>query len=114
MKMVRLSKNLLLKRERIHYLSFNSPHLKQKSPQKPPKITELEKSIVIGPENGKKPLPILNDMYCEETHTYFQQVDLITLNKNFKAAILTNKYLKLLCADLRWNELIIQIDYFNI
>ena len=59
---------------------FHSTLLEKSVNSETPTIGELEESIVIAPGEGKKPISILNDIYCEKwsTHNNFQLVDLVT------------------------------------
>ena len=45
---------------------FQSPSLEATITTKTPAIDELEESIVIAPGEEKKPISILNDIYCED------------------------------------------------
>ena len=45
---------------------FQSPSLEATITTETPAIDELEESIVIAPGEEKKPISILNDIYCED------------------------------------------------
>ena len=45
---------------------FHSTLLEKSVNSETPTIGELEESIVIAPGEGKKPISILNDIYCEK------------------------------------------------
>ena len=45
---------------------FQFPSSEATIPTETPTIAELEESIVIAPGEGKRPISIINDIYCEE------------------------------------------------
>ena len=65
---------------------FQTPSAETTTTTEIPKLDELEEGIVIALGEGKKPLSILHDDYCEEMahQIYSQQVNLvIKSSRNF-------------------------------
>ena len=50
----------------IPLAEFQSPSLETKITTEIPTVDNIEQSTEIAPGEGKKPLSILNDIYCEE------------------------------------------------
>ena len=50
----------------IPLAEFQSPSLETKITTEIPTVYNIEQSIEIAPGEGKKPLSIVNDIYCEE------------------------------------------------
>ena len=56
----------------IPLVEFQSPSLETTITTEIPTVYYIEQSIEIAPGEGKKPISILNDVYCEEmTHPHF-------------------------------------------